>query len=372
MTAPDNRELFPIAPVGHRARARSCALALIAAFQAATGVSAEGAGADPEPGTAIAGKPRIFSSSAMPLSTARNARIEVIVVKAGAKGEEADKPIIAGSGEAFRDCKEVEVCPEMVVVPSSPPGFLIGSPESEQGHKANETLHPVTIAAFAVGRFEVSVAEYKACVSAGGCRPAEWLEPGGQHNVETGVSNYYKTYGAAVTGDRQPVTGISHDDAAAYAAWLAKTTGKPYRLLSEAEWEHAARAGTTTAYWWGNDVNAGGKVRANCRGCGSEWDGRSLAPVDAFEPNAWGLYNVHGNVWEWVADFYCNAYEAGPKDGSARLTDDCLERDGEGLRVFRGGSGFYEAAFARAASRLRNFADFRNVSVGFRVARTLV
>lgn len=268
---------------------------------------------------------------------------------------------------AFRDCPS---CPEMVKIPASPAGFKIGSPVTEAGHNPRETQFEVSIKPFAIGRYEVSVAEYKACVAAGGCRPPEWLEPGGQHNVETGSSPYYKTYGTAITGDRQPIVGVSHDDALAYAVWLTKTTGKSYRLPSEAEWEYAARASTTTAYWWGNEPLNDGKVMAVCQGCGSEWDSRLLGPVDAFEPNPWGLYNVHGNVWEWVADYDCDAYASGPSDGTPRATDNCARRDQPGLFVLRSGSSFYETRFARSAARLRNFAGFRNASVGFRVAQT--
>lgn len=296
-------------------------------------------------------------------------RTEVIVVDIG--GDNAvRRPMIAGGGTSFTDCPEQEGCPQMLVVPTSRPGTMIGSPPDEAGHRSTEKMHPVTIKAFAIGRFEVSVAEYKACVAAGGCRPPEWLEPGGQHNVETGVSGYYRNYGSNVTGDRQPVVGVSYDDAVAYARWLTEKTGKPYRLLSEAEWEYAARAGTTTAYWWGNEVRHLGKEMANCQGCGSEWDSKGPAPVDAFQPNPWGLYNVHGNVWEWVADYYCEHYETGPTDGSARAADDCSQKDAPGLRVLRSGSTFYDAPLSRAAIRLRNYQDFRNISVGFRVGRS--
>lgn len=277
----------------------------------------------------------------------------------------------ARAGEASKPFKDCESCPEMLALPASPKDFKIGSPPDEAGHNPREKQFAVSIKPFAIGRLEVTVAEYKACVAAGGCQQPEWLEPGGQHNVETGVSKYYKLYGTSITGERQPIVGVSHDDALAYTAWLTKTTGKTYRLPSEAEWEYAARAGTTTAYWWGAEVMKNGKAMAACQGCGSEWDSKLLAPADAFEPNPWGLYNVHGNVWEWVADYDCDDYSSGPADGTPRATDNCARRDQPGLFVLRGGSVFYEARFARAASRLRNFAYFRNVSVGFRVAQSL-
>lgn len=302
---------------------------------------------------------------------ARSDEAAIVSLASGPKGAEVEISLAAGGGKAFKDCAAEEVCPEMVVVPDSRPGFKIGSPPSEASPAKSETQEAVTVHRFAVGRLEVTVGEYKRCVAAGGCRPPEWLEPGGQHNIETGTSSYYRNLGETVSGDAYPVVGVSWDDAAAYARWLAATTGKPYRLLSEAEWEHAARAGATTRYWWGEEISPGGKVMAACRGCGSEWDAKRLAPAQSFEPNPWGLYNVHGNVWEWVADFYCDSYASGPHDGSARSEDSCAVRDGAGLHVLRGGSSFYGPDFARAATRLRNFTDFRNFSVGFRVARSL-
>ncbi|MGQ0673382.1 MAG: formylglycine-generating enzyme family protein [Hyphomicrobium sp.] len=280
--------------------------------------------------------------------------------------------MIPGSARPFSDCSESAGCPELVVVPANPAGLEIGSPDTEPGRVENEGRHARSFRSFAIGRTEVTVRAYRACVEAGACRPPEWDEVGGTHNIRTGTSLYYKNLGSSVTGDRQPVVGISHADASTYAGWLAKLTGHGYRLPSEAEWEYAARAGTSTAYWWGDTAAASdGSANANCRDCGPQPGSRPPMPVDSFKPNPWGLFNVHGNVWEWTADFYCENYASGPADGSARLVDDCAVKDAPGLRVFRGGSGFYEAAKMRAASRLRNYEDFRNFSVGFRVARDL-
>lgn len=259
----------------------------------------------------------------------------------------------------------------MVVVPGAPDGTMIGSPPEEDSRQSDEQQHRVRLRSFAIGAFEVAVEEYQACVEAKGCRPPEWLEPDGPHNIQTGTSRYYKNLGSALTDARQPIVGVSHDDAVAFAAWLSGKTGKAYRLPSEAEWEYAARAGSSTAYWWGSAPAGLDKPRANCRGCGSKYDGRSPAPVDSFEPNAWGLYNVHGNVWEWAADVYCEDYAAGPTDGSPRLTDDCPKPGPKGLRVLRGGSAFFEPGLMRASVRLRNKPDFRSFSVGFRVARDI-
>jgi formylglycine-generating enzyme required for sulfatase activity len=297
--------------------------------------------------------------------------LAVIAVRAGPRGQETERPFVAGGAKGFTDCGAQDACPEMVVVPAAPAGFMIGSPPEEGGHQDDEKQHAVNVRAFAIGRFEVTVGEYRRCVAAESCKPPEWLEPGGQHNIETGSSGYYRNLRAAVTDAGQPVVGVSHEDATAYAKWLAKTTGKGYRLPSEAEWELAARAGARSAYWWGDDARKDGKVWAACRECGSAWDGKAPAPANAFSANPWGLYNVHGNVWEWVADIYCEDYAAGPADGSARLADDCPKGGGSGLRVLRGGSVYYKPELMRAAMRVRNVPQFRNFSVGFRVARTL-
>lgn len=282
---------------------------------------------------------------------------------------------VAGGAKPFSDCASADGCPPMVVVPASPPGFAIGSPETEADHGDDEALTAVSVRAFAIGRRPVTVAEYRACVAAGDCQPPEWLEPGGRHNIETGSSRYYLNLGEAITGPDQPIVGVSHIDATAYAAWLSKKTGHAYRLPSEAEWELAARAGSKTAFWWGDTLPDDGVVRAACAGCGSPWDGKSPAPADALPANPWGLHNVHGNVWEWAADFYCEDYASGPRDGSPRLTDDCAavgdRPPARGVRSLRGGSSFFPPKAMRSAMRVRNVADFRNFSVGFRVARDI-
>ncbi|AHB50404.1 hypothetical protein W911_16175 [Hyphomicrobium nitrativorans NL23] len=300
------------------------------------------------------------------------ALIEIAVGKAA----ESQKALrIAGGGKPFRDCQEAEGCPPMVVVPASPPGFKIGSPEGEEGRLASEKQTEVSVEAFAISTRPVTVAEYKACVAAGGCDQPEWLERGGQHNIETGTSRYYAVLGEHLTNPGQPVVGVSHENAQQFARWLAENTGQRYRLPSEAEWEFAARAGTTTAYWWGDAPPSAGRPQAVCEDCGTEWDMKAVAPAQSFDPNPWGLYNVHGNVWEWVADIFCDDYASGPRDGTARIADDCAAVGNRppmrGLYTMRGGSAFFPAKSMRSAMRLRQKPDFRNISVGFRVARDL-
>ena len=168
----------------------------------------------------------------------------------------------------------------MIVIPAGE--FMMGSPATEEGRYSNEgPQHKVTIAKpFAVSKFDVTFADWDACVSVGGC-------------PQLGDSSFGR-------GTR-PVINVNWNDAQQYVAWLSKMTGQPYRLLTEAEWEYAARAGATTAYYWGDEIGVG---NANCNGCGSQWDGRETAPVGSFKPNAFGLYDMAGNVVQWVQDCY--------------------------------------------------------------------
>ena len=211
----------------------------------------------------------------------------------GAPGTESAHPV----GSTFRDCSG---CPEMVAVPAG--SYLMGSPEDETGRDADEgPVHRVTIAEpFAAGRYEVTFAEWDVCHRVGRC----------SHNPDD------QGWGR---GNR-PVVDVSWDDAQEYVRWLSLRTGREYRLLSESEWEYVARAGTTTRYWWGDEV---GRNRANCDGCGSPWDARQTAPVGSFQANAFGLHDVHGNVWEWVQDCRNDGYAGAPADGSAWESGSC-------------------------------------------------
>jgi formylglycine-generating enzyme required for sulfatase activity len=229
----------------------------------------------------------------------------------------------------------------MVVVPAGE--FMMGSPANERNRNGNEDpLHRVTIATLlAVSKFEVTFEQWDACVTIGGCAHVP------DSNMGRGT---------------HPVINVSWGDVQQYVAWLSKMTGRPYRLLSEAEWEYAARAGTTTIYSWGDEI---GKGNANCNGCGSEWDSRP-APVGSFAPNQFGLYDMHGNVWEWVEDCLHTNYEGAPKDGSAWIDQgDCNNR------VLRGGSWFGDPLGLRSALRFWFSADDHAFDLGFRVGRTL-
>ena len=245
-------------------------------------------------------------------------------------------------GDSFRECDRD--CPEMIVVPAGK--FMMGSPESETGRLTREgPQHEVTIARpFAVSKYEVRWDEWGACVKYGNCPP---------------ISDSAWGYGT------RPVINVTWQQVKQYVAWLSSMTGQPYRLLTEAEWEYAARAGTSTAYPWGNDIGNG---NANCSGCGSRWaDDEKTAPVGSFPANAFGLHDMNGNVWEWVEDCYQSNYNGAPTDGSPLITRDCINR------VVRGGSWilWQVPQSARSASRDNYKNDQQRAFVGFRVARTL-
>jgi formylglycine-generating enzyme required for sulfatase activity len=237
-----------------------------------------------------------------------------------------------------------------VVVPAGE--FTIGSPANEAERSSDEgPQRRVTIARpFAVGKFEVTFAEWDACAAGGGC--ASNKRPGDQG------------WGRG----RRPVINVSLDDAKQYVAWLSQKTSKSYRLLTESEWEYAARAGTTTPFSTGPTI---GTEQANYDGNDTYGAGKKgqyrQKTVDAgsFPPNAFGLHDMHGNVWEWVEDCYKDSYAGALADGSAVTSGDCS------LRVLRGGSWSNVPRVLRSASRLRNLPDVRNFSFGFRVARTL-
>ena len=243
--------------------------------------------------------------------------------------------------DTFKECTR---CSAMIVVPAG--SFTMGSPGSEPERESKEgPQHRVTLARqFAVGQSAVTFAEWDACVAGGGC-------------------NSYKPSDEGWGRGNRPVVNVSWKDANAYAAWLAKLTGRPYRLLSEAEYEYAARAGTQTAYPWGNVI---GKNKANCIGCGSQWDGKQTAPVGSFAPNQLGLYDMVGNVWELTDDCDHDSYTGAPVDGSAWTTGDCRGR------VSRGGSWGNVPSGLRTAARFSFYADEREREAGFRIARTLL
>ena len=260
------------------------------------------------------------------------ARAAVIEARPNPTSEISTRP----SSVVFRDHPSA---PEMIVLPRGT--FVMGSSQGEDGHNKDESpQHTIQIpSGLAVGRYPVTFDEWDACVKDGGTT--------------------HKPDDAGWGRGRRPVINVSWDDVQLYLRWLRKVTGKTYRLLTEAEWEYAARAGSQTAYSFDNDSgeldrcawfkgNSGGKTH----------------PVGEKLPNAFGLHDMHGNVWEWTQDCWNMNYNGAPTDGSAWTRGDCS------LRVVRGGSWFDLPRLLRAAYRFRFATASRGSLGGFRVART--
>jgi formylglycine-generating enzyme required for sulfatase activity len=205
----------------------------------------------------------------------------------------------------------------------------------------------VTIAkSFAVSKYELTFADWDACVEGGGC-------------------NGYKPKDQGWGRGRQPVLNVDWDDARQYVAWLFVVTGKTYRLLSEAEYEYAARAGTQTTYPWGDNIDLNGTAMTNCGECGTKWDNQT-ALVGSFAPNRFGLYDMVGNVFDWVEDCEHDTYDGAPTDGSA-----WIESGNCDARIIRGTSYGLTVKVLRSAARTWLPRGSRGSIVGFRVARTL-
>ena len=239
------------------------------------------------------------------------------------------------SGTVFKDCL---ACPEMSVIPSGT--FLMGS---TRGKKRELPVTKITIRnPLAVSRYEITFDEWDACYTARGCskKPSD------------------RGWGRG----KRPVINVLLTDIAEYLSWLTKKTGHVYRLPSESEWEYAARAGSQTEFSWGNQMQIGA---ANCRNCGTEWSGLKSAPVGQFKPNAWGLYDVHGNVLEYVTDCWTTNHDKVPTDGSPIITEGCLSK------VVKGGAWYYLPKVSRSASRARNDKRVFSYVIGFRAFREI-
>jgi len=223
----------------------------------------------------------------------------------------------------------------MVVVPAG--SFMMGS-----NAEYERPVHRVSIdKPFAIGRYEVTFADWAKCKDDGAC----------PHNPTD------RGWG----GSDRPVLDVSWNDAKAFATWMSKRTGQTYRLPSEAEWEYAARGGTKTSYWWGQDV---GSRNANCRECNTGQAPRTL-PVGSFNPNPFGLFDTAGNVAEWVEDCWNDNYRGAPTDGSAWTTGQCR------LRVLRGGAFDSQASYLGSGARFRYDYDVRYSANGFRLVREM-
>ncbi len=247
--------------------------------------------------------------------------------------------------------------PQMVRLPGGT--FTMGSPENEKGRFSNEgPQHQVTVQPFAVGKYEVTFEQWDACVDDGGC-------------------NGYRPGDRGWGRGRRPVINVSWNDAQAYVTWLSRRTGREYRLLTEAEWEYAARGGTQTRYSFGDKDEdfcqyGNGYDQSETFGFGdklkcSDGSGDKTMSVGSYKPNPFGLYDVHGNAWEWVQDHYHQNYDGAPADGSVWLSSSANKVGG---RVLRGGSWNDEPRVLRSAFRNYFRPTSRVNDVGFRISRT--
>ena len=270
------------------------------------------------------------------LQDARQARVDRLAEQERQRQAEES----ARQAELERQRREAEekmrrLAGEMVDIPGGT--FRMGD-LSDDGNIRGRPVHSVTVPAFRMGKYEVTFAQWNACVADGGC--------GGYTPLDAGWGR-----------DNRPVITISWDDVQGFVDWLNEKTDGNFRLPTESEWEYA---GSTTKYSWGNNI---GSNRANCDGCGSRWDDDRTAPVGSFSANAWGLHDMHGNVWEWVQDCWNGSYVGAPTDGSAWISGDC------GQRVVRGGSWANGPVFLRSDIRFENDRSYRGALHGFRLAQ---
>jgi len=255
-------------------------------------------------------------------------------------------PAVSSASGANQDCGE---CPAMVHIPSGTyqmgsGNFIVGlfGPNSKLDTDAESPQHRVTLRSFWMSESPVTLAQWDACAAARGCNAQPTDEGWGRGN--------------------QPAINISWDDAQQYVRWLSQKTGRQYRLPSEAEWEYAARAGTRTRYWWGDDT---GSSHANCAGCGSRWDSRQAAPTGSFAANAFLLRDMLGNVFQWTQDCWHDGYTGAPENGAPWSSGSSCN-----YRVARGGSWSSPADELRTAFRTRFVAAQAFSNVGLRVVRS--
>jgi formylglycine-generating enzyme required for sulfatase activity len=268
--------------------------------------------------------------------------------RVAALGSSSSRPEVAPSpgsvvsrpeadGLHIRACPE---CPEMVSIPSGE--FTMGSPPTEKDRDVWEgPQHRVHVGSFEAAKYPVTVGEWRIYADEAGYKTTsgcDWVK--------------------FAQGDNHPVTCMSWQEAQDYIVWLNRKSGQHYRLLTEAEWEYAARAGTTTPYYWGVEI---GREHANCNGCGSHWDNKQTSPVGSFAANPWGLFDMAGDVWEYTQDCWHSNYNGAPIDGSAWEAGACPDR------VVRGGAWYAYTKDLRSACRTGGSGL---MSVGLRLART--
>ncbi|WP_429301066.1 formylglycine-generating enzyme family protein [Paraburkholderia sp. GAS199] len=273
--------------------------------------------------------PRASASTPAPAPTPAPA------AAAAAAATVVQKP--AAHAPAAGESRDCPTCPIMIPLPAG--SFAMGSATDDPSEKP---VHRVTIAApFAIGKYEVTVEQWNACVAANACQK---LTPENNPNASA------------------PARDLSWDDAQSYVKWLSKLTKQTYRLPTEAEWEYADRSGTTTSYWWGDEMRTG---KANCKDCGEPWHKEGPEAAGSFAPNPVGLYDMNGSVWEWVGDCWHNTYQGAPADGHV------WDNPGCDMRVIRGGSWREAHNYMLSATRFKYSAGVRQSQDGFRVVKEL-
>jgi formylglycine-generating enzyme required for sulfatase activity len=296
--------------------------------------------APPQPATAPAAQPAKPADSKPPPEQARTSpksppqQGKAPPAPAAEGGQEPGAAPTAGAMAAVKDC---DACPLMVAL--SPGPFTMGSNSSDPSERP---AHKVALRTpFAIGKYEVTVGEWTQCVKASVCPSVP---------------------SAANAADRLPMRDVSWDEAQLYLKWLSTVSRRPYRLPTEAEWEYAARGGTTTRYWWGEQMKGG---NSSCQGCGEPWKADAPPPVGSFVANPFGLADMNGSVWEWVQDCWHSSYKGAPADGSAWADGNCQSR------VIRGGSWREDGSYMLSTTRFKYDASVRQSQNGFRVARAL-
>jgi formylglycine-generating enzyme required for sulfatase activity len=287
------------------------------------------------------------------------------------------------------ECNGVAWCPRLTVIPAGT--FMMGTPAGEPGSDGTERpLHRVTIRSFAIGTFEVTRGQWAAFDSSTSRVTTNGCSWDGRAYMKPDPNGSWHDLGFT-QDDRHPVVCVTWKDAKDYARWLSQRTGHTYRLPTEAEWEYAGRAGTSTAYPWGATPSHEFANYGADSCCGGRAAGRdtwvNTSPVGSFPPNAFGLYDMNGNVLEWMEDCYATSYAGLSSDGSANTAAVTLQASGDlafvngmsscAFRVLRGGDWGDYPALIRSGFRSfapppgETLAHYRSGGVGFRIVREL-
>jgi formylglycine-generating enzyme required for sulfatase activity len=296
------------------------------------------AAASAKPAASAAPAPVAKAATPAPASPVAQEKPHPAPAPAPAPAVAATAPAKTAAGNEIKDCPS---CPALI--PITPGNFSMGSNNDDPAEKPP---HRVSIAhAYAIGKTAVTVEQWNACVDAGACTR---IAPDAESNTPPPANS--------------PMRNVSWDDAQVYVKWLSKTGGKPYRLPTEAEWEYAARGGTQDTYWWGNQFKKG---MGDCKDCGDPYSATMPTPVASFAANPYGLYDMNGGVWEWVADCWHSSYKGAPADGRAWDDPSCS------VRVIRGGSWREGSAYMQSATRFKYSSSVRQSQNGFRVLREM-